>query len=447
MPKRVVGAVVEYNPFHNGHLHHIKEAKRLADADLSICVMSGHFLQRGEPALVDKWARAEMAVAAGVDLVLELPYAFAGQTAEVFASGATALLEATGVVTHLAFGSETTDLSLLLPVAKILATEPLAWQAFLRRYLTNGLAFPVARQKALLDYLEQDNLIPLVTNVKLQKFLSRPNTILGLEYLKALHRMNSSMQPLPIERIGAAYHDSQLTRHGIASATAIRSNLQNAWHTPLTWEKRRQTLLHLKSYIPASTGKILNREFRNGRGPVFPDHFSDLLQYALRRTSSEALAGIADVREGLEHRMTTAGRTAVTWDDFLDHLKSKRFPRTTLQRILIQILIGFTKNDAITAKHYGPAYLRVLGFSHQGQDLLRTIKKTSTLPVVHRPAVHERELRKGCSLELAAALRMLELDRLATDIYVLAFDDPRQRKSGQDYTAQPPIKPNQEERS
>jgi cytidyltransferase-like protein len=446
MSQRVVGTVVEYNPFHNGHLYHIQQAKQQADTDLCVCVMSGHFLQRGEPALVDKWIRAEMAVAGGVDLVLELPYVYAGQTAETFASGGVAMLQATGLVTHLAFGSETTDLALLAPIADMLITEPQDFQDDLKVHLDKGLPFPAARQQALLQYFsEHDECLPADAVQRLPKVLSRPNTILGLEYLKALRKMKSGIQPLPIQRLGADYHDPVLTDHAIASATAIRLNLQKAWQPPLTWKKRRQMLSRISNYVPASTVKILNRAICMGKGPVLPEHFASLLQYALRRSTSEELADVGDVREGLEHRILTVSRTASSWTSILEHLKTKRFPRTTLQRILIQILLGYTQNDAFMTQCHGPAYLRVLGFSQRGQDLLRMMKDTASLPVVHRLAVFERQLWSSPTAHNAAALRMLDLDRLATDLFVLAYANPLQRNGGQDYTTQHGFNPEWEE--
>jgi predicted nucleotidyltransferase len=438
MTHKVVGAVVEYNPFHNGHLYHIQEAKRRVDTDLSICVMSGHFLQRGEPALVDKWTRAAMAVSAGVDLILEIPYVYAGQSAETFAFGAVALLAATGVVTHLAFGSETTDLELLNPLVEVLAHEPQEYRDLLKIYLHQGLAFPSARQKALVRYLE-DTSTPKDEKMvrRLEELLSRPNTILGIEYLKTLKRTDSPIVPVLIQRTGADYHDATLDGRGIASATAIRLNLQKAWQQPLTSDQRNQALAQLADYVPSDTLQMLSQSIAMGRGPVFSDHLSHLLQYALRTSSAERLAGIADIREGLEHRILSMTQHAYTWEAILERLKSKRFPRTTLQRILVQILLGYTNDDAVMAHRFGPAYLRVLAFSEKGQNLLRVMKDTVFLPVIHRPAVFQRELWQARSEEHArAALRMLELDCLATDVYVLAFSDPAQRQSGQEYTTQ-----------
>ena len=273
--------------------------------------------------------------------------------------------------------------------------------------------------------------------LRLDNFISRPNTILGIEYLKALKRTNSPIVPVLIPRTGADYHDAQLDGRGIASATAIRLNLQKAWQQPLTGDRCIQALAQLTDYVPSSTLEILSKSIALDRGPVFSEQFSCLLQYALRTSSAERLASIGDIREGLEHRILSMTQETFTWEAILERLKSKRFPRTTLQRILVQILLGYTQDDAAMVQSLGPAYLRVLAFSEKGQHLLRIMKNTATLPVIHRPAMFQRELWQVRDEEHAgAALRMLELDRLATDIYVLAFSDPGQRQSGQEFTAQ-----------
>ncbi len=425
----VVGIVAEYNPFHNGHLYQLQEATRRTDAEYVICIMSGHFLQRGEPALVDKWARAAMALASGADIVFELPYVYCCQTAETFASGAVALLESTGVVTHIAFGSECPNLDAIHPLIPILAEEPAPYRRKLKESLSQGLSYPAARQQALERYL--DLTVSHTDSNAIKQILSKPNSILGIEYLKALYQSNSKMIPVLIPRTGAAYHDTQLQKGTkIASATAIRQRIQE------NWPQRKKTALRMIAhYMPDTSLDRLDASFNQGRGPIFPSHFEDMLNYALRLHSARRLADIADIREGLENRIMDAAACSTTWEDLLASIKSKRYTQTTLQRILIQILVQYTKEDARLVSDSGPQYLRLLGFSQAGQKLLKLIRKEASIPVVDRLAPYERELHQVTGIpHLAAAHRMMQLDRLTTDLYVLGFSNPLHRNSEQDYT-------------
>lgn len=407
----IAGIIAEYNPFHNGHLFHLNQAKKLCAADYVICVMSGHFLQRGEPAIFDKWSRAAMAIAAGADLVLELPFGFACRSAGIFARGGVELLESTKLVTHLCFGSEAGSVDRLSELAALLSQEPARYQGLLRKNLQTGSSYPAARSKAIKEYYELKD-----ESTWAHKIIAAPNNILGLEYLNAIKRINSSIQPITIKRQHNNYHDLNLCGT-VASATAIRAE----------YEKNGLTT-DLVQTIPKSTEGIIRQCVARQFGPVFPAHFSTILLAALRRATPAELSSLAEVTEGLEYRLKDAANMATSLEELLTLLKSKRYTRTRLQRILVYLLLNFTKDLASEMDNCGPRYLRVLAISKQGQGLLRMIKKTSDLPIIHRAAefTSSKHFNHTSTLE-----KMLQLDILATDLYALVGPVPK--RGGLDY--------------
>lgn len=254
-----LGVIAEYNPFHNGHQYHLQKSKALTSTDGVICVMSGNFLQRGEPALLDKWERTKMALSGGVDLVIELPMPYALRSAEFFAYGGVSLLDATGVVSHLSFGSESGELEKLNLIAKIFATEPTELDNFIGFYLDKGLSYPSARTQALIDYIKETKIDLKITQTELESLTSNPNNILGLEYLKAIHRLDSKLKPITISRKAASFHETSI--HGnIASATAIRKNLLQKTQDNLPFDEE------LLNTIPLSSQTILNSALSDRKG-------------------------------------------------------------------------------------------------------------------------------------------------------------------------------------
>jgi len=233
---RIVGLVTEYNPFHTGHLYHLHKSIELTKADFSIAVMSGYFLQRGEPAIVDKYKRAEMALAAGIDIVFEIPFPFASHNAGVFAFGALSLLNSLGVVTHLCFGSESGNIEELQTIAKILYHESENFKADVVRFSKEGLPYPEARLKALNKALEREGLNPQI--------LKGSNNILGIEYLISLLKLDSKIEPLTIKRVGSAYLDGEI-KGKFSSATAIRKVILESG------------VSRVKDIVPPITYKIL----------------------------------------------------------------------------------------------------------------------------------------------------------------------------------------------
>ncbi|WP_339321359.1 nucleotidyltransferase [Paenibacillus sp. FSL W8-0194] len=404
-----VGIIVEYNPLHNGHVHHYNEAKRLSGAEHAVAVLSGPFLQRGEPGIVSKFARAEMALAMGADLVIELPAAYAVQPAEWFAYGAVSLLHATGVVDSLCFGTESGSLDLLLPLARALSEESQELRERIACHLGEGMNYPAAYSRAAAEAVG----LPREKSDVL-RIIQQPNHTLGLHYLIALNRLDSPIRPLTIPRIHADYHDQQPSHAAIASATAVRKMILE------------QGVAAVRPYVPETTFRILDREFREGRGPVTWNSFRGALMHILLTSSPENLAEYHEVTEGLEHRLRRAvfSLKEPDVDELLKALKTKRYTHTKLQRMLAQILLRHTKREmSPEALAKGPGYLRVLGFNGNGQRLLKQMKKTAALPVIVKPSSFEHP--------------QLTLDLRASAAYANAFPHPDTQSMFRDYLEAP----------
>jgi predicted nucleotidyltransferase len=407
-----VGVVVEYNPLHNGHLYHLQQSRKITGADQVVAVMSGHFLQRGEPALANKWARTEMALAAGCDLVLELPVAYSAQPAQWFAYGAMAILEATGVVDSVCFGSESGDLFSLQLMAELLADEPPEFGALLSARLKKGLPYPSAFSSAAKAYLSDRG----IENIAFS--LEQPNHTLGLHYLIALRKINSRIAPFTIRREKSGYGQSDITDTRIASATALRKVLLG----------ESGSLELLAAYVPASTIDILKREIDAGRAPIQWEHFARPLFHELVRSSPADIARFAEVTEGLEHRLHAVlpelGEPTVT--ALLQALKTKRYTHTKLQRMLLRILLGHSKEQFSPSRlATGVEYIRVLGFNSNGRQLLHEMRSKASAPVVTSSA--------GDRWEYAT------MDARASATYALAYKTLDTRDFKNDYT-RPPIR-------
>ncbi|MFD1952717.1 nucleotidyltransferase [Paenibacillus thailandensis] len=410
---RAVGLIVEYNPFHNGHLYHLRESVKLTSAEAVVAVMSGHFLQRGEPAAMDKWARTEAALRGGCDLVIELPVAYATQAAEWFAYGAVALLEATGVVDAFCFGSESGELGPLRQAAAAIAEEPPSFRELLQRELLKGVSYPAAHSTALAGYLAAEGYEEAAGFP-----FAEPNHTLGLHYLIALARLKGRMTPYTIRREKAGYRQTSITDNRIASATAIRK----AW-------LEEGSIAGLQNYVPPSTYAVMVREAEAGRAPVSWDSFVPQLIHAIGTRSPQQLAALSEVTEGLEHRIRQAlpKLGAIEFEALMDALKTKRYTRTKLQRALLSILLGHAKADLSPEKlRGGVEYIRVLGFTDKGKELLRIMRKQAKLPVLLSAA------------RPPANYRYLELDTQATVAYRLGQPAPfRTDELYRDYRGKP----------
>ncbi len=353
---KVLGIITEYNPFHNGHLLHINKAKELTGAELVIAVMSGNYVMRGEPAIVGKKARALMAIENGVDLVLELPVYYATRSAEFFAYGAVSMLEACGIVTHMCFGSELGRLEPLAEVAEILANEPPEFKEELKIQLKKGLSYPAAREAALSAFTAAE-----------PDVLKNPNNILGIEYLKALIRLNSSIMPCTLKRTLSQYNSLEINGSN-ASALAIRKAV---------FENK---LSEVKAVMPFSAFEIFKKELEGRGGPCCLDRLSQILHYVIATKSKEQLSCILDVNEGLENRIVKMAEANFLISEIIQNVKTKRFTYTAIQRAILHITLGLNKEDF--ANSVLPPYLRVLGFSPRGRLLLSEIAKNASSPLL-----------------------------------------------------------------
>jgi len=410
--KDAVGVVVEYNPFHNGHMYHLQKIGELVPGAPVIGVMSGNWTQRGEPALMNKWARTASTLQAGVDIVIELPAVFALQSAEGFAAGAIRTLAASGVVSHVCFGSEAGNLKPLQELASFLLSETSTFRAELQAALKKGLSYPAALHYALKAAAGKKGL-PGFSAATMDAVFN-PNNILAVEYLKAISRFAAGITPLTVKRKGAAFHDREL-KGSIASATAVRRAVLN------------EGLAAVRDVVPASTYRIMEEEIVAGRAPVTGASFETVALALLRRAGTANIKRAPDVTEGMEHRIKKASASP-DLDTFISTLKTKRYTRTRLQRILCYLLLSFTKEEFQFFNRTGPQYLRVLGFTDRGQRLLGAIKEKGSLPIITGPApfLKDKEVAVG-------AAAMLKHDILAADIYALGYPSPSQRKGGEDF--------------
>jgi len=404
---QVNGIIAEYNPFHNGHKYQLEEARRRTCAGYTIIAMSGNFVQRGAPALLDKHSRAEMALRCGADLVLELPTLYASSSAEYFASGAVALLDKLGVVTHLCFGSECGDVTLLTQIANILADEPAEYSAALKRFMQQGYSYPNARVNALMQ------LYPFLEGH--WQVFSSPNNILAIEYLKALHRRKCTIQPVTTKRTGAGYHDRQTDKE-ICSALALRQALY-AGSAPS----------QLCYHMPAEAGQILADRLSRNR-LLRLNNFSSMLHYKLLLERDHGFQDYLDVSADLSARIQNRLGEYTNFDSFCDVLKTKEMTYNRISRCLLHILLDITKADMDMgrAMDYVP-YARILGFRKGSEPLLSAIKEKSSIPLVSKLADAEDLLDP-------TAYAMLRQDVLAGEIYQAAVSAGTERPSANEYT-------------
>lgn len=389
----VNGIIAEYNPFHNGHKYQLEEARRYTQADYTVIVMSGNFVQRGAPALLDKHKRAEMALRCGADLVLELPALYAASSAEYFGSGAVSLLDKLGVVKYLCFGSECGDVALLTRIAKILVEEPPEYSATLKRLMQQGLSYPNARTWALMQNY------PILGNHK--EVFSSPNNILGIEYIKALLRRKSTILPIATKRTGTGYHDRQ-TNGDFCSALAIRQALYTGCD-----------LTSLCRHMPQEAGELLTAHLSENK-PVRTNAFSRMLHYKLLLDSQRGYEQYLDVSSDLSDRIGKRLDEYVNYESFCDLLKTKEMTYTRISRCLLHILLDIKKEDMEVGKEldYVP-YARVLGFRKSAAPLLTAIKESASIPLVTKLADAERLLDTD-------AFIMLKQDIMAGRIYQAA---------------------------
>ncbi len=431
---KILGIITEYNPFHNGHLYHLFKAKEITRADYVVAVMSGNFLQRGEPAIVNKWARTKMALNAGVDLIIELPFVFSTQDANGFAFGAVKLLDSLQNIDYLCFGCETDNLDTLYSISNFLHAEPQKYKELIVHNSKNGYEFPKARSQALCEYHRIFGIDGLkkVSPSELSILLKHPNNILALEYIKHLLNLKSKITPIAIKRMGASYHQKNI-KGKISSATSIRNEILNNLNSP----KTDLFMLNdkIKSTIPPSGFPVLEKELREGRGPITLDSYRQYILATLRRMPLEDISRIHGVTEGLENRIKKASLKSYTIEQLINSIKTRRYTRTKIQRIILHLMMNLSKKDVKIFNRCGPLYARVLGFSKKGKTLLRTIKKNSPTPLISKLSNYLRQIIFEENSNVRNRLiKMLDYDILATDIYVLGNEKTEDRVARLDFT-------------
>lgn len=382
---KIVGLITEYNPFHAGHLYHMQQARELTGADYCVVLMSGSFVQRGEPAIFDKYRRTKAALLAGADLVLEMPVAFSTASAHEFAAYGVALLSAIGV-DAVVFGSECGQIEFLKQAASALNHESAEFQERLRKGLKAGLTYPQARAKAL----EMEDTWASV--------LTSPNNILGIEYLRAAEDLHSPMEFYTISRKGSGYHEDTLADANFPSASAIRGIIRNSL------SKDKDLLDILASHLPAVTHPAYT-----GAVPVFVDDFSELLNAAVLQM--QATFSIADLSPELAARLAKPPYFPLSFEERIQALKTRQLTYTRVSRALLHLVLGMREEDISRWKDEGYAlYARILGFRRQSSPLLSCLHKKSSIPLITKMADAAQNLSPS-------ALALLEQEMYASHLY------------------------------
>lgn len=388
---KTAGIIAEYNPFHKGHEYQIRYTKEKLKADYVIVAMSGDYVQRGTPALISKHVRAEMALRCGADLVLEIPVSISTASAEAFAMGGVSLLDSLGVVDMLCFGSESGEISALRELAEILVEEPEEYKKLLKSFLSEGLTFPAARSQALTEYFKNPRnfngddfdgvLTPLLNEVT--QILNTPNNILGIEYCKALLRLNSQIRPVTIRREGMGYHettvpdgnstvaspDLQSPTDFFASATAIRNLILRDSPDPDA----------LASQIPGQAFPVFQKAVNSGEF-LTENSLDSILSYCLMKENVKSLSSYMDVSEDLARRIINQQNLLLSFSQSVSVLKTRELTQTRIQRALLHIILNI---------HTAPTqipFARVLGFRRESSELLSQIKKHSRIPLITKLA-------------------------------------------------------------
>lgn len=404
---KIVGLITEYNPFHAGHLYHMQRARELTGADYCVVLMSGSFVQRGEPAIFDKYRRTKAALLAGADLVLEMPVAFSTASAHEFAAYGVALLSAIGVDT-VVFGSECGQIETLKQAAYALNHESAEFRERLQKGLKAGLTYPQARAKALeetqADGTSVENVEDFHANTDVSEshiwssVLNSPNNILGIEYLRAAEALHSPMEFYTISREGSGYHEDTLSEAKFPSASAIRGIVRNSL------SKDKDLLDILASHLPAVTHPAYT-----GAVPVFVDDFSELLNAAVLQM--QATFSIADLSPELAARLAKPPYCPLSFEERIQALKTRQLTYTRVSRALLHLVLDMHEEDISRWKDEGYAlYARILGFRRQSSPLLSCLHKKSSIPLITKMADAAQNLSPS-------ALALLEQEVYASHLY------------------------------
>lgn len=399
----ITGIVVEYNPFHNGHLLHAKQSRKQTNADVIVAVMSGNFLQRGEPALVSKWARTKMALANGVDLVVELPYVYATQHAEMFAQGSISILNNIGA-TSVCFGSEAGEIEPFHSLVSFISNNKETYNTHVQEALKKGQSYPRALASAFKSLQTSDDLLDL----------SKPNNILGYHYVKAIYQQRAKLKPFTIQRTSAQYHDKEIPIGEIASATSIREALV----------KQKNDLTSIQHVVPAITFEQLQSYYEEYTGFHHWERLFPFLKYRILTTSKQQLQTLYEAEEGLENRLIRSIKEATSFREFMEILKTKRYTWTRLQRLCLHTLTNTTKDEMSNIPKKCP-YIRILGMNEKGRSYINDYKKELNVPLISTISKFHHPF--------------IEIEKKATSCYALGFHPTIQNKIIAEEYANPPI--------
>lgn len=395
---KIAGIAAEYNPFHKGHELHIARTRELLGEDTAIvCVMSGNFTQRGEPAIFEKHVRAAAALRGGANLVLELPAAYALSSAERFARGAVEVLNSLGCVTHLSFGCESGSIDELREAAKLLSDPALG--ELIRSEAKGGVSFAEARQKAL----------ERMTGRSFE-LLKRPNNILAVEYIKALNAIGSDIEPVAVARRGAQ-HDEPAGSGSVLSASAIREKIIRGED--------------FSEYMPFEAYELFKTAALRGRGPVTAEKIEQSVLTRLRGMTAEEYERLPDMSEGLHLRLMRAGRSCGSLSEIYEAVKTKRYALSRIRRAVMCAWLGISAEEALSPI----GYARVLAADGIGRAVLKQAGKN--VCVITKPASARRLDEQG--------RKMFETEARATDLYTLGFDNEENRGGGQEWEISPVI--------
>ena len=414
---KVAGVIAEFDPFHNGHAFFLRRVRELTSADFIIVVMSGDFTQRGNIAIAGKRLRAEAALKNSADIVIELPVHFATATAEIFATGGVSLLDTLGCVDVLCFGTESDDIEPLKNLAGVLGSETETFKESLATHLKEGMSYPASRMAAVIDAAEiQKEPVSGLTEDIVKELMSRPNNILAIEYMKALHRIGSDMDVTNIRR-EAVDHDAMNAYGAYSSAKNIRQILRDT-----------HSLDAVGAYLPENVLPLM-REHYDIDWPVFDDDMSSLMKYRLLMEDETSLMQYADMSTDLARRVIKRRPDFISVTQFTELIKSRNLTYTRISRALLHMLLSVTKEDMKLYEHsraksktdgYLPdmGYVRVLGFRKEASSLIDMIRESSGVPVIFRSAEYKKLLKKPYLKIFEDGLRVSEIyNSIVKDIY------------------------------
>ena len=349
---KVTAIVAEYNPFHNGHKYHIEETRKKTDDSFIMAIMSGNFVQRGEPAILEKRKRAEIALRNGADLVVELPTPWATASAERFARGAIYIAHQAGIVDNLSFGCEDDDIPTLEQIARVLSDN--VYSREIKKYYDDNLcSYPEARAAVVSEILGKD----------CTKLMMKPNNILGIEYLKAIRSFRSDITPIGIKR-NSVGHDSASARNNMTSAMNIRNLIKTGKDYSL--------------FVPENSASVFNESIENSTFPAIYGNLETAILAHLRKMRPSDFADVPDVAEGIEHRIIDAVKTSSSLGEIFDKVKTKRYTHSRIRRIILSSFLGIKTEDVVSL----PPYIRVLGLNDNGRLMLREMKNKYFVPVI-----------------------------------------------------------------